>query len=945
MTKREMTAEELKSLFRGKKSELRITQRKGAEQGTIPLDTMRKIAKENNWSTEEDEPDSKMSASEKDAYDAKEKEKKEQESAKIKKRKDEQAGLNNSLPPQGVHIKNNNLMDDLLREHKKRQKRREENKPYLPPQGIKKSILKSLGSKPKTSLLDTINSIRSNPEEIFQERTKAVTGTERPDRVRSKSRVQFDRDRQQIDTQMWNKRRNPYEDVPIEELPEKDPKDEKKTRRYIDKGMKLPGAVDGTKVEHGPLFSQQMGKGIAELTLDLMSEHHQPYTNPTVAELSEGEKDARDMALYQSPFANEKLQNEENEIEDRIINAGEMPGSVESAAPYMKSYSNNPAEMHDELLGDTERNQLESIREESDRNLKEKLLPELKRKYMVPGMKRSGHLNKEVGDLIEKYSRGRTSAINQAMTKNRLGTLGVAQKHTALQGNAAYMSAKNAQDDTEKEMKTTNMMSIAKKQRHDTRNEYIKDEERRGMIDRDLHQRKMNADQIRFIEARDHPVKQLALGATIHRGLDMKPFVQESTVNQLRENPNAVNPNLFQNMGNGFRGLAADRMPKKKGGLIKTRCKKADGGQIMQEAVKNAVIDKDDPLTALRRLMNRQRMMDVSESKIGRRRYRDGGSVNPIQAGASQARQLLGEKDLRAHIESQKTPYAKPTGTSMIDSFMRGFESREAGGGAYTRGADIRDRAGENERAQKDKAFRDTYALDKDVKKEEAALRKEALEERKMLSLDKYRIAKLKKGEKALSDVKKDALKAELKKKLDEAIYKRDTALNLNAATKGVSTGRWVGGAAKIPYIGHGVASLLTGFSSSPTELQAADDASEEFFSARKPTQGRETNIQTADRRKAKAGLDKGENFNSSQTRNFAQTDQSDVNSILSEYAKYAEPYELKDYVHQYKDQKELADNMNGGASTPKAPAVDQSALRSSLESDEAELARLESEG
>ena len=924
--RREKTVDELRAELKQNAGYGRGSKAKHDEINSFGLDKLKEMAADRKIPTEHNaSPERKMSAQEQSVHNLNEWKKKQAEADRIKTRRDEEYGAQNERPSQGVHIKHNNMLDQLRKEVRDKNKRKKRNEPEPAPQGIKKSILKSLGSKPKGSLLETINSIRSNPEEVYRERTRAVTFGKNSEGMSSRDRIKFDRDRQKIDTGMWNKPSKPYPEIPTEELPNSKP-EKGKRKGYIDKDMKIPGAVDATQTMHGPLWGQQMGKGIAEATIDLMSQPYQPYTKPSVAELSDGEQKARQMALYNSPFANEKLQNEENDIEDRIIDAGEMPGAADAASPYMKAFDQNPADMFEELLGPQERAQLKSIREESDSNLYDKLLPELRRKYLVPGMKRSGHLNRETGDIIEKYSKGRDHAINQAMTQNRLGALGVAQKHVSLQGSAAQQAAENSKSDVQRKMKTTDMLSLAKTQRYDTRQNFIKDEERRGMIDRDLYQRKMNEDQARYIEAREHPTKQLAFGATINRGLDVKPFVQQSVVRDLRQNPNAVNPNLFQNVGGGLRSLASDRMPKKKGGIIKSRCKKADGGQIMQEAVKNAVIDKDDPLTALRRLMNRQRMMDVSESNIGRRRYRDGGSVNPIQAGASQARQLLGEKDLRAHIASQKTPYEKPTGTSMIDAFMRGFESRETGGGAYTRSADIRDKTGKDNRAQQDKAFRDTYALDQNVKKEEAALRKEAREEKKMLAdvayrnahlaqTGAYQAAKLKKGEKALSDVKKDALKLELKEKLDKAIYKRDTALNLNAATKGIDTGRWVGGAAKIPYIGHGVASALTGFSSSPMELQAADDASEEFFSARKPTQGRETNIQTADRRKAKAGLDKGEKFNSNQTRNLAQTDQSEVNAILAEYAKYADPDELKDYVNQYKDPKELADSLNSKTS------------------------------
>jgi hypothetical protein len=591
----------------------------------------------------------------------------------------------------------------------------------------------SVGSSKASGLLDTIKSIHKDPAEINREREKAVIIGTRPDNSNRIAQRKYDRAAQNLDAAIWKNPPKPHELPPIEVLPAPAPFVPK---GVLDKTMKLPLHTKTTDNTRGFHWEQLYRKGIAEGGLSVASRPYDPYLGQTIAPISPEEIRAEEMNRYLNPFTNEKLINQENDIEDRILEAGEMPGAVQSADPYMAELSKNPAQMHKELLGPQEEAQLASIREESNKDLYDKLLPELKRKYMVPGMKRSGHLNKEIGDLIERHTKGREHAINQAMTQNRLGTLGVSQKHAALQGQGAQLSAANALNDITGARNTAEALNKAQIQNLGTREKYIGKEEGTGIKKREIKQRQFNEDRLRHEEAVAHPQHQLGVASAIINGLNPTQYINQSKYDAL------INPKTGENanskLGNALAGAAGQILKAKTGGLIKKRCNKADGGQIMKDAVNNAVIDRDDPLTALRRLMNRQRLMDQSQTNTTKRRYRDGGQVNPIKAGAAQARELLGEKDLRAHIESQKTPYEKPMMASLIDGFMRGYASDGGKTGfsgparAWTEGATIRDTTNKQNREQKSKAFYDTYNLDKDVKKEEAALRKEAFEERKL---------------------------------------------------------------------------------------------------------------------------------------------------------------------------------------------------------------------
>jgi hypothetical protein len=229
--------------------------------------------------------------------------------------------------------------------------------------------------------------------------------------------------------------------------------------------------------------------------------------------------------------------------------------------------------------------------------------------------------------------------------------------------------------------------------------------------------------------------------------------VQQSTINAANQHPYVNSPNTMSTIGAGLIGSAANQVPfgtrYAKGGSVKNRKKKAGGGSIMGEAVQNAVIDREDPLKALHKLMNRQRLAEM-QNKSMRRRLRVGGPVSPIQQGANQANEYLGEKNLRSHYEGLKKPPERSLVGSLINDFMTGAAAANEGvarpralglgARAYTKVADKNALERQKANELKTRAFENIYKLDKDREKLDFDLRREARDD-KRLQLDETRTA------------------------------------------------------------------------------------------------------------------------------------------------------------------------------------------------------------
>ena len=585
-----------------------------------------------------------------------------------------------------------------------------------------------------------------------------------------------------------------------EPLPAYRPSPETNRRNYISPDRPpLPPVGQSSVLQHGPLHLQEADRAIIEAGLDIASRTHVPYEGNMVAGLSNAEKRARTMLASENPFVNRRVRNEEREIEASIRDIRNSKRAYDVSAPYLKKMTESPDKLHNKLLGSFEREHLKTLKEEADQNFIDKILPEAQRKYMVPGLQRSGGMNRTMRDLIKDYTKGQTSSLNEARMKNRLATFGVSQEHARQQGAAADIAAKNVMQDVEKDTKAVDMLNAANERRRAARFQAAKTQQELGAEERAIEQQKLNEARSLDIEAREAPLTKLQQLSSLIRGTSQP--VQTTTIGQLRENPRNNAPNMYQQGAGALAGISGNLMPRlaKKGGVIRARKKYADGGSVMSEAVQNAVLNHEDPLSELRRLMNAQRMNDFIETSVGRRRYASGGVMlmprsdssllkrvptldevisdktpflgrvkkdtalsdpklsapkrmakmlsepsdlipapkDPIEEGALKAEKLMGEKNLREHIEVMKAPRRNSMGTSIIDAAMQGIASVGGDGlgtvaKAYTQAAQAKEAELDHARQEKARAMQMHYDLDKESLREEAAARKEAREEARL---------------------------------------------------------------------------------------------------------------------------------------------------------------------------------------------------------------------
>jgi hypothetical protein len=515
----------------------------------------------------------------------------------------------------------------------------------------------------------------------------------------------------------------------------------------------MRGLVDISSTRHGSPEQRQFQHDVFGVARENYMRKYNPYTGEKIPDLSDAEERAHEMQHFLNPFTNKEQQAHYADIEQRIQGLDELNSPSEAAEPYLNRMSENPLKLQEKLFGESERQQLNDILAAEDENFFDNVLPQLKRKYMVPGLKRHGGMQRSIDEATKKYQKQRGRLANEFRNENKKFSIGAAQNYAQQQGTAAGLSAQNAIHDTGEGLRKAQASQSANQEKnraHYTAAGILKE---KGALERDIRQKKYAVAELEHNAAEAHPDVRLNQLIAAGAQMPLTASVQTSTINAANQHPYVNSPNTMSTIGAGLIGSAANQVPfgsrYAKGGSVKNRKKKAGGGSIMGEAVQNAVIDREDPLKALHKLMNRQRLAEM-QNKSMRRRLRVGGPVSPIQQGANQANEYLGEKNLRSHYEGLKTPPERSLVGSLINDFMTGAAAANEGvarpralglgARAYTKVADKNALERQKANELKTRAFENIYKLDKDREKLDFDLRREARDD-KRLQLDETRTA------------------------------------------------------------------------------------------------------------------------------------------------------------------------------------------------------------
>lgn len=408
---------------------------------------------------------------------------------------------------------------------------------------------------------------------------------------------------------------------------------------------------DVLQTEHGPKFYQKLLRGTYKQAAKAYGGDPFVYQGSAFVNPSELETIARGRVQEISPFSQQEEERNQA-LNDIILSYANDQTAQESIKPYLAELSKNPARHHKELMGDVESNMEDTITNRANRNFLEKVLPTIRSKYQTPGLLQHGHMGKDIGEAVEKHGRGVAEELSKAKLGMRNITLNASQRHAQQQGEAAGISQQAAIKDRQNNLDAINALQIADKQRKAEKGAYVGNLERLGKQDTDLAQRHRNYEIELAHRIHEHPKTQVEGLASVLKGVP-QPYKATGITGKGPARPETTEGQLWTGAGNMLAGAGAYMMPRpaKKGGRIH----KAVGGQVdpMQDVIQNAVIDRRDPVTELRQMIQHARGVQALQ---GRQQLKIGGSVDPIQAGATDANLYAGHSSMKNKLERLRRP-------------------------------------------------------------------------------------------------------------------------------------------------------------------------------------------------------------------------------------------------------------------------------------------------
>lgn len=698
-------------------------------------------------------------------------------------------------------------------------------------------------------------------------------------------------------------------------------------REEVNKAIKAVEDANVAEITGSPRFIQEALKAKVLLGIRELNKPYEPYIGQRIPDETPEQLTA-EMKLHElDPFQGETL-SEHEQLKNRVRN---MPGNpaMRSTQRYLDSPNQTLLQTHRDLVGDEEDEMERIYKQRAMQHLEEDILPKIRDKYAIPGVRHHGHMARDEDRAIRDYSRELNNSLSEMRLKNKQVTVPAALQHQENKTRKAQLAQTAGISDATHEIAATNALKALQDSHYAHKDKFAATMSRMGDVKQQKEAERLRLQEQEFNQRRGFDQTKLENFSNILAG---HPVTSATTSTGTMPARQIQSP--YSTAGQMMGAQGANWMPQqpfKKGG----RVKKAIGGTLnpmnpVQDAINWSVIDRESPIDELKRDVRRQRAMGMMNMMKSRRAYAIGGGVSPIEVGAQIAEGISYKEKLKRakekafeQAEQDQIRTEQPMITGALKTMSRA--AARAGtpegmqpnwlqrmGTSISGAFDDRDAEAAAFRVQRQAAIDRQLKMAEGEEASEHDARDYGLKERLAESNIAHHRAmegiagqRMSEEKGALSSAKQDALKLELKAALDKEIYKRNTALNLNEASKNAESGRAVGALAGIPVVGHGLASigsLFTGNPTSPSSLQALDDASEEYFSARTPTKGRETNLAAENRRKAKAGLTKAPEYNIRQTSEDASITQGNVNALLAEYAKYASPEDLQGYVNEYKD-------------------------------------------
>lgn len=399
---------------------------------------------------------------------------------------------------------------------------------------------------------------------------------------------------------------------------------------------------------------------------------------------------------------------------------------AEAAEPYLNELSKNPALRHKELMGDVERDFNRNILDESTREFNEKILPGIRDKYQTPGLRMHGHQGKNAEEAARRHGEGVASALAKAGIGMRGTTLNAANAHAGNLAHAAGINQKAAAEDRTHNTEATKMLAEAQNKRTMNKAAWMTDARNVGQAQRLQLQKERDIANAQQKDIENHGLNNAMIAAKLAQGLPADQAI--SGVEKLQTPmPETTKGNTWSALGDMAMSAAGKRMPQnaKRGGRIH----KAIGGQVnpMQDVIQNAVIDKIDPVTELRRMLQHTQGVQGLQA---RQQLKIGGMVDPIKAGAEDAHMYAGHNAMKDKLHRLRNPEKKPFMTDLLESMASGAQDAPGWLGrsmkAFNHGSGLRNKEHEANRDNLSEADELEYKLqqkleEKAMKEREAA--------------------------------------------------------------------------------------------------------------------------------------------------------------------------------------------------------------------------------
>ena len=414
-----------------------------------------------------------------------------------------------------------------------------------------------------------------------------------------------------------------------------------------------PGDI--SQEHHGPLWKQQSAKRTEELADIIGMQPHQRFgeTEGTkglkrFAKMSELERLGREELGEASPL-NPEHKKKHDEVEDFLREGVKREEVTEGAAPFRERALRDPAERSKEHMTSYEAeltNALKRIKEQSKGEFAKNA-----HVFARPGLRYHGAQAKMFGKAQRKADEASSRAAAEIISKHHqhANQVALAEQHQNILGSKVHGEL-GATEAAHKQAKAKGLREHQRTGLHDLQTA-ARETISHGQADEEREQREKDDDFRNFEEERDHEKKGLAFSAGIKAGNPIYDTI--TTASKRRDKPRK--PNAGGTLGAMLGGFGSSALSGgfKKGGRIK----RAEGGPILDEALENAVVDREDPLASLNRLYHHKVAEQLLiHKKNQRQRLAAGGGVNPIEQGAQAAKRIAMQEKMEAHAARLMEP-------------------------------------------------------------------------------------------------------------------------------------------------------------------------------------------------------------------------------------------------------------------------------------------------